>query len=43
MADGEHQVVVRPARVDDVQGLAASSAGLFGEDAATRDVLRNPD
>lgn len=32
---------IRPATTDDLDGLVASSAALFAEDAATRDPLRN--
>jgi GNAT superfamily N-acetyltransferase len=35
--------VIRPATAADLDGLVASSAGLFAEDAGTRDPLRNPD
>jgi GNAT superfamily N-acetyltransferase len=35
--------VIRPATDADLDGLVASSAGLFAEDAGTRDPLRNPD
>jgi GNAT superfamily N-acetyltransferase len=34
-------VEIRPATTDDLDGLVASSAALFAEDAATRDPLRN--
>ncbi|MFC8427847.1 GNAT family N-acetyltransferase [Streptomyces sp. NPDC057253] len=33
----DHELTVRPARPDDIPGLVASSAGLFAEDAGTRD------
>ena len=33
----DHEVTVRRARPDDIPGLVASSAGLFAEDAGTRD------
>ncbi|MEV6524757.1 GNAT family N-acetyltransferase [Longispora sp. NPDC051575] len=36
-------VVVRAATEADLDGLVASTAGLFAEDAATRDGLRNAD
>jgi hypothetical protein len=32
---------IRPATPDDLNGVVASSAALFAEDAATRDPLRN--
>lgn len=32
---------IRPATADDLEGVAASSAALFAEDAGTRDKLRN--
>ena len=35
--------MIRPATEADLDGLVASSAGLFAEDAGTRDPLRNPD
>lgn len=38
---GDH-VQVRRATSDDLEALAASSAGLFAEDAASRDPLRDP-
>jgi GNAT superfamily N-acetyltransferase len=34
---------IRPATTDDLDGVVASSAALFAEDAATRDTLRNAD
>jgi GNAT superfamily N-acetyltransferase len=37
------EVLIREATTDDVGGMAASSAGLFAEDAGTRDRLRNQD
>lgn len=40
-AAGDH-VQIRTATADDLEGLAASSAGLFAEDAASRDPLRDP-
>ena len=40
-AAGDH-VQIRIATVNDLEGLAASSAGLFAEDAASRDPLRDP-
>ena len=33
----DHEPTVRPARPEDIPGLVASSAGLFAEDAGTRD------
>jgi GNAT superfamily N-acetyltransferase len=36
-------MTVRPATEADLDALVASSAGLFAEDAGTRDPLRNPD
>lgn len=36
-----NEVAIRPATVDDIRGLAESSAALFAEDSATRDRLRN--
>ncbi|MER6243911.1 GNAT family N-acetyltransferase [Streptomyces griseorubiginosus] len=33
----DHEQTVRPARPEDIPGLVASSAGLFAEDAGTRD------
>lgn len=41
--DGVTEVVVREATPDDVLAIAASSAGLFADDAGTRDRLRNLD
>ncbi|GAA1570205.1 hypothetical protein GCM10009789_24710 [Kribbella sancticallisti] len=34
---------IRPATADDLDGVVASSAALFAEDAAARDKLRNAD
>jgi GNAT superfamily N-acetyltransferase len=42
MGNAVPEVVVRVARVGDIQGLVASSDGLAKEDGATRDLLRNP-
>ncbi|WP_034271398.1 GNAT family N-acetyltransferase [Actinospica robiniae] len=39
---GENEIDIRRALPDDVPGLVDSSAGLFAEDGATRDRLRNP-
>ncbi|HEX4213165.1 MAG TPA: GNAT family N-acetyltransferase [Candidatus Dormibacteraeota bacterium] len=36
------RVEIRPARAEDMEGLAATTAGLFAEDGALRDRLRNP-
>ena len=36
-------VTVRPATLDDLDGLTRSSAELFAEDGVARDRLRNPD
>jgi len=38
---GDH-VQIRRATSDDLEGLAASNAGLFAQDAASRDPLRDP-
>ena len=34
---------IRPASIDDLDGVVASTAALFAEDAGQRDTLRNPD
>lgn len=38
-----NEIEIRRATVDDIHGLATSSAALFTEDGATRDRLRNPE
>lgn len=42
MSDPENGVRIRRAAMDDLEGLAAGSAGLSAEDGALRDPLRNP-
>ncbi|MFE2267242.1 GNAT family N-acetyltransferase [Streptomyces griseosporeus] len=37
MSDQQHEVIVRPAQMGDLDGLVACSSALFAEDAGTRD------
>lgn len=41
MGDNEQSILIREATEADIDGLVASGAGLFTEDGATRDHLRN--
>ena len=43
MDENTASVSIRKASVADIEGLVASSTGLFREDGATRDHLRNPE